>query len=128
MKDFVQACKILKSGKTRKVVDLAKKWNPNFNSGSGSPKQEDDGQDEQISFTDETRQFNSQVVGGSYYFKNQWYKKNSQYLESAVSYGMRNFREYIDKLIELRNSDSPNYNQEMEEFSNKFFRRHRENG
>ena len=43
MKDFVQACKILKSGKTRKVVDLAKKWNPNFNSGGGSPKQEDDG-------------------------------------------------------------------------------------
>ena len=70
MKDFVQACKILKSGKTRKVVDLAKKWNPNFNSGQGSLSKEDDKLDRQISFTDETRQFNSQVVWVSYFLKN----------------------------------------------------------
>ena len=35
MRDFVTACKILKSGKTRKVVDLAKKWNPNFSTDGG---------------------------------------------------------------------------------------------
>ena len=128
MRDFVQACKILKSGKTRKVVDLAKKWNSNFNPISGSQSPTDASSDQWISFSEETRQFNQEVVGGSYYFKNQWYKKNSQYLESAVMSGMQNFREYIERLIEQRDSDDPMYAQEIDEFNNKFFRRQRENG
>ena len=42
--------------------------------------------------------------------------------------GMQNFREYIDRLIEQRDSDDPMYVQEIDEFNNKFFRRQRENG
>ena len=58
MRDFVTACKILKSGKTRKVVDLAKKWNPNFSTDGGKNQQDELSNDEQISFNEDTRQFN----------------------------------------------------------------------
>ena len=59
MRDFVTACKILKSGKTRKVVDLAKKWNPNFSTDGGKNQQDELSNDEQISYSEDTRQFNS---------------------------------------------------------------------
>ena len=69
MRDFVTACKILKSGKTRKVVDLAKKWNPNFSTDGGKNQQDEPSKDEQISFKEDTRQFNSnpENSGGSQY-------------------------------------------------------------
>ena len=116
MKDFTRVCKLMRIGRCTRAIDFVQKWDcqtegrESSSDSEGSLEQamirEDESCLELISYSKEARQSNQlykaeskEVLDQDEGYRQQWYVRNSQYLDQVVLRGVGEFINRIDTLI-----------------------------